>query len=225
MIMKIMIVEDDVVIATSLKNELNKWAYDVLISENFTSVIEEFNGYKPNLILLDVNLPQLNGYYICKEIRELSNVPIIFISALNEKTDILSAMQMGADDFISKPIDLNITVAKINALIKRTYQMNMDFENLTYKEISLDLGRSHLSYEDKIIELTFTELQIMHELIKNPEKFISKNTLIERCWKNEQFIDENTLAVNLTRLRKKLRERGLDKCIETKKNVGYRLFY
>ncbi len=223
--MKIMIVEDDVVIATSLKNELNKWAYDVLISENFTSVIEEFNGYKPNLILLDVNLPQLNGYYICKEIRELSNVPIIFISALSEKTDILSAMQMGADDFISKPIDLNITVAKINALIKRTYQMNMDFESLIYKEISLNLSKSCLFYRENKVELTFTEFQIIHELIKNPEKYVSKNTLIERCWKNEQFIDENTLAVNLTRLRKKLKAIGLDKCIETKKNVGYRLFY
>ncbi len=221
--MKIMIVEDDMVIANAIQKELSKWAYETYICKDFSGIVDDFKRENPHLLLLDINLPQVNGYYVCGQIRKFSNVPIIFISALNEKSDILSAMQMGADDYICKPIDLGITVAKIQALLRRTYEMNTDFDSLVYKDLSLNISKSCLYYVEKVIELTFTELQIMSELMKHPEQYISKNKLIETCWKNEQFIDDNTLAVNMTRLRKKLKEAGLDGVIETKKNIGYRV--
>ncbi len=223
--MKIMIVEDDVIIANSMKKELQQWAYDVFICNDFIHVIDIFKRENPNIVLLDIDLPNVNGYYICDQIRKISNVPIVFISALNEKSDILSAMQLGADDYICKPIDLNITVSKIRALLRRTYEMNIDFDSLVYKDISLNISKSLLSYHNESIDLTFTELQIMTELIKNAEKYISKNQLINRCWKNENFIDDNALAVNMTRLRKKMDKLGVGNIIETKRNVGYRVFY
>ncbi len=223
--MKIMIIEDDFVIASSIKNELSKWAYDAFICKDFANVISEFERENPKLVLLDIGLPNVNGYYICSEIRKISNVPIIFISALNEKSDIISAMQMGADDYICKPIDLSITVSKIKALLRRTYEMSGDFDSLIYKEIILNISKSSVYYNDKNIDLTFTELQIMIELMKNAEKFVSKNKLLNKCWKNENFIDDNALAVNIVRLRKKLERLGLENIIETKRNVGYRIFY
>lgn len=221
--MKIMIVEDDPIIAGAIKNELLKWSYEVYLCRDFGSVLEEFKKEEPELVLLDINLPQVNGYYICNQIRNISKVPIIFLSALNEKSDILSAIQMGGDDYITKPVDLGICTAKIRALLRRTYEMSGNFESLSYHELSLHVGKSCLYSEKMEIELTFTELQIMIELMKHPEIYLSKHSLIEKCWKNGHFIDDNTLAVNLTRLRKKLSRISMEKWIETKKNVGYRL--
>ncbi len=223
--MKIMIIEDDFVIASSLKNELEKWAYEVILCKDFINIINVFKNENPNLVLLDIGLPNVNGYYICNQIREVSNVPIIFISAMSEKSDILSAMQMGADDYICKPIDISITISKIRALLRRTYEMNTDFDVLVYKGISLNISKSILYYNNKNVDLTFTELQIVTELIKNAEKYISRNKLIDKCWKNDSFIDDNALAVNITRLRKKLETLELKNVIETKRNVGYRIFY
>ncbi len=223
--MKIMIIEDDAVIASSLKNELSKWAYDAFICKDFVNVISEFEKERPKLVLLDIGLPNVNGYHICSEIRKISNVPIIFISALNEKSDMISAMQMGADDYICKPIDLSITISKIKALLRRTYEMSADSDSLVYKEMMLNISKSSIYYDKKDIDLTFTELQIMIELMKNAEKFISKNQLINKCWKNEHYIDDNALAVNIVRLRKKLESVGLDSIIETKRNIGYRIIY
>ncbi len=223
--MKIMIIEDDPVIASSLKNELSKWAYDAFVCKDFVNVISEFEQERPKLVLLDIGLPNVNGYHICSEIRKISNVPIIFISALNEKSDMISAMQMGADDYICKPIDLSITVSKIKALLRRTYEMSADSDSLVYKEMMLNISKSSIYYNKKDIDLTFTELQIMIELMKNAEKFISKNQLINKCWKNEHYIDDNALAVNIVRLRKKLESLGLDSIIETKRNIGYRIIY
>ncbi|MDO4772473.1 MAG: response regulator transcription factor [Bacillota bacterium] len=221
--MKIMIVEDDLVIAGAIRSELLKWSYEVYLCTNFDAVLEEFKQEKPELVLLDINLPRVNGYYICSQIRSISNVPIIFLSALSEKSDILSAIQMGGDDYLTKPVDLGICVAKIKALLRRTYEMGSDFDSLVYNEMTLNISKSALYCKDREIELTFTELQIMSELMKHPETYLSKHRLIEKCWKNEQFIDDNTLAVNLTRLRKKLSRVGMDPWIETRKNVGYRL--
>ncbi len=222
--MKIMIIEDDFTIANSIKNELSKWNYEVFVCKNFSNIIDDFKAQNPNLLLLDINLPEVNGYYICSQIRKISDIPVIFISALSDKSDVLSAMQMGADDYIVKPIDLTITVAKIRALLKRTYEIKKDFDTLIYKELCLNISKSNISYKKRSIDLTFTELQIITELIKNPENFISKSNLIEKCWKNEQFIDDNTLMVNINRLRKKFSSIGLDKLIETKKNIGYRIY-
>ncbi len=223
--MKIMIIEDDYIIANSIKNELSKWAYDAFVCKDFVNIISEFEREKPKLVLLDIGLPNVNGYYICSQIRKISNVPIIFISALNEKSDIISAMQMGADDYICKPIDLSITVSKIKALLRRTYEMSSDFDSLVYNEIILSISKSSVYYDNREIDLTFTELQIMIELMKNAEKFISKNELINKCWKNENYIDDNALAVNIARLRKKLEKLGLENIIETKRNIGYRIYY
>ena len=223
--MKIMIIEDDIVIAKAIKNELEKWAYPSYICTDFINAVSEFERENPKLVLLDIGLPNVNGYYICDQIRKISNVPIIFISAMSDKSDILTGMQVGADDYILKPIDLNITISKIRALLRRTYEMNIDFDSLVYKDISLNISKSCIYFNDKSIDLTFTELQIMIELMKNAEKFISRNQLIDRCWKNEYFIDDNALAVNIARLRKKLNKLGLSNIVETKRSVGYRLFY
>ncbi len=218
-----MIIEDDPVIAGAIKDELAKWQHEAVICTDFIHVIDVFKREAPKLVLLDIGLPNVNGYVICNDIRRISNVPIIFISSRSEKSDILSGMHMGADDYICKPIDLNITVSKIIALLRRTYELQTDLERLSYKDIALDIGKSCVHYQSQAVDLTFTELQIMTELVKNAEVYSSKNQLIETCWKGENFIDDNALAVNMTRLRKKLGKLGLDGVIETKRNVGYRI--
>lgn len=221
--MKVLIVEDDLVIGKMLAEELKKWQLTPIITEDFNEIMSAFNMHSPELVLLDINLPAFNGYHWCQEIRKVSTVPIIFISSRNDSMDQVMAMQMGADDFIEKPFNMTVTITKIQALLRRTYDFTTQVNNLTVNNCELLLESAKLKYNDNTIDLTHTELQIMHSLFLKKGKFVSRNAIIEKCWESEQFIDDNTLAVNMTRLRKKLQTIGLHDFIETKKNVGYRV--
>ena len=221
--MKILIVEDDLVIAESLANELSKWNYEVNVVENFDQIMEDFRETEPQLVLLDINLPTLNGFHWCQEMRKESNVPIMFISSRTDNMDQIMAIQMGGDDFIEKPFNLSLTVAKIQALLRRTYDLSVSNDGLDVKGCKLILDEAKLVKDDDAVQLSLTELQILKMLFQNEGKYVSRTALIEKCWESENFIDDNTLAVNMTRLRKKLLSIGVDDFIETKKNVGYRV--
>ncbi|QYA47932.1 response regulator transcription factor [Nosocomiicoccus ampullae] len=221
--MKILIIEDDKIIRESFKLELNKWNFKVNYVENFNTITEQVKELKPHIILLDINLPSYNGYYWCQEIRKFSTVPIIFISSRHESMDQVMAMQMGGDDFIEKPFNMNVVISKIQALIRRTYEFNEDLNVLKKGKYNLSLDTMMFTYKENSIEFTHTEYLIMQLLLQNLNHFVSRNSLIERCWESSHFIDDNTLAVNIARLRKKLKSIDLEGAIETKKNYGYRL--
>lgn len=221
--MKIYIVEDDLVIAESLASELKKWNYDVKMAKQFSHVLDDFKGYLPDLVLLDINLPTLNGFHWCQEMRKISNVPIIFISSRTDNMDQIMAIQMGGDDFIEKPFNLSLTVAKVQALLRRTYDLAVSNNELNVKGCKLIVDEAKLIFQDDATQLSLTELQIAKLLFQNEGKFVNRTDLIEKCWESENYIDDNTLAVNMTRLRKKLSQIGLTDFIETKKNVGYRV--
>lgn len=224
--MKIYIIEDDSIIANALKRALEKRDYEVVLAKDFHHISDEFTLIDPQLVLMDINLPSQNGYYWTSQIRTESNVPIIFISSIDETIDQLMAMQMGADDFITKPIDIDLTVAKIQALLRRTYDFSVATStehSLNYQDVSLNTGKLTLEVAGESVSLTFTELQLMTVLFRKNGDFASREELLDYCWKNDQFIDDNTLAVNITRLRKKCRELSLSNFIQTKKNVGYAL--
>ena len=221
--MKIFIVEDDLVIAESLANELSKWNYEVHVVDNFEKIMEDFRRVEPQLVLLDINLPTLNGFHWCQEMRKVSHVPIMFISSRTDNMDQILAIQMGGDDFIEKPFNLSLTVAKVQALLRRTYDLAVSNNELNVKGCKLIVDEAKLMFQDDVTQLSLTELQIVKLLFQNEGKFVNRTALIEKCWESENYIDDNTLAVNMTRLRKKLSQIGLTDFIETKKNVGYRV--
>lgn len=220
---KIMIVEDDLTIAGILKEELEKWNYQAFLIDDFNQVLKEFKAKTPQLVLLDIQLPSFNGYYWCQEIRKVSQVPIIFISSRNENMDIVMAIQMGADDFISKPFDLTVAVAKTQALLRRTYDFKESDNFLSFNQTVLKSGESKLFAEDQEVDLTRTELKIMELLFLQKGNYVTREEIMVNLWEDESFIDDNTLAVNIARLRKKLAKVGLADFILTKKNVGYAL--
>lgn len=220
---KIMIVEDDEIIKTSLSTELKKWGYEVYCINNLSEVIDEFKKENPQLILLDIVLPYFNGYYWCQEIRKESNVPIIFISSKNENMDIVMAMQFGGDDYITKPINLDVTVAKVQAMLRRSYNFVNDISYLSFGDIKLFLSETKIIYGNQESELTKTEMLILETLFKSQGSVVSREKIMDKCWQGDSFIDDNTLAVNITRLRKKLYSIGLDGLILTKKGYGYYL--
>lgn len=222
--MKIAIIEDDLVIARILKKELDAQGYESIIPEDFSNITQFAKQVEPHLILLDINLPGNNGYYWCGELRKFSSVPIIFISAMNEKFNKLMALQMGGDDFISKPVDIQLTISKIHALLRRTYEFSATPETFKkYGNILLDIGKAILVFQNQHINLTHTELQIMTCLFEGNGDFVARDDILDFCWQNYQFIDDNTLTVNITRIRKKLKAINLGNLIQTKKNMGYGL--
>lgn len=222
---KILIVEDDDMISSILKKHLSKWNYEVDVVEDFEHVMEKFHQFQPSLVLLDISLPYYNGYHWCQEIRKVSEIPIIFISSANENMNIVMAMNMGADDFINKPFDLNVFTAKIQAILRRTYSFSKRFHVLTYKELVLNLLEATLSYRDRKIDLTKNELKILQLLFEKKEIYVSREDLMMDLWQSDQFIDDNTLSVNMNRLRKKIEDLGIPSLIHTKKGLGYKLFY
>lgn len=222
---KIMIIEDDEIIASSIKKHLEKWNYDVYIAADFENIMDDFRKYEPMLILLDISLPYYNGYYWCQEIRKESEVPIIFISSTNENMNIVMAMNIGADDFINKPFDLTVLTAKIQAILRRTYSFNKQVNVLNYQSLTLDLLKGVIEYHHKSIELTKTELKIIQILFEHAGQIVSRDTIMEALWQNEAFVDDNTLSVNINRLRKKLEAFELPQLIHTKKGIGYQLYY
>ena len=219
-----MIVEDDQVIRRLLAKQILSWGYEIFTCQNFTDIMQEFDQINPHLVLLDINLPSYNGYYWCQEIRQSSKVPIIFISSRSDNMDQIMAMQMGADDFVVKPFDIPLLITKIQALLRRTYdfQINQSTQVILHG-ISLNLGKSQLESKSSKVDLTKTELVILYQLFQNHPNYLSRESLMEACWQGDDYIDENTLSVNISRLRKKLKKLGAESFIQTKKNVGYRI--
>ena len=222
-LVKTLIVEDDKTIASVLKKNLEQWSFNVRCAKNFSNILEEFEDYKPSLVLMDIGLPAFNGYHWCSEIRNKSQVPIIFLSSRNDKMDIVMAMQMGGDDYIEKPFDIDITIAKIQAVIRRTYQFTASMNEVGFAGTVLNLSTLTLVYNNKTTLLTANEIKILKCLYLAQGEFVSREKIMDVLWQNNQFVDDNTLSVNITRLRKKLENAGLFNFIENKKGLGYKL--
>ena len=220
---RIMLVEDDATIVDILSRQLEKWGYLVRAVQDFDRVMEEFREFQPQLVLMDIGLPFYNGYYWCGEIRKISKVPIIFLSSAADNMNIVMAVNMGADDFIAKPFDLSVLTVKVQAMLRRTYDFTEGGEMLTYHGVMLQVAEAVLTYQDKKVELTRNELRILKTLMENKEKVVSRDTLMTKLWESDCFVDENTLSVNVNRLRRKLADAGLEDFILTKKGIGYRL--
>lgn len=218
---KILIIEDDNVIAESIKKHLERWAYQVQCLTDFKEVLRDVTSFKPELIILDITLPFYNGFYWCSEIRKFTKVPIIFISSADDKMNIVMAMDMGGDDFVSKPFDLTVLTAKINALLRRSYSFNTSLNILEHNGVILNLSDAIISNGDKNIELTKNEFKIMQLLMENAGEMVKRDTIMINLWDSDSFIDDNTLTVNLTRIRKKLSQIGVDDYIITKRGIGY----
>ena len=218
---KVFIVEDERSIAQSICQILSQWNLQSKIIESFDKVCDEFLSYHPDIVLMDISLPYFDGYYWCNKIRQLSNVPIIFISSISDNINIVMAMNMGADDFIVKPFDNSILVAKILALLRRSYDYSVGLQKLEYEGLTINIDSNTVYYKDKIIELSKNEFRILLILIQNKGKVVSREKLMNQVWKTDIFIDENTLTVNVNRLRKKLSNQGIGDLIKTKFGVGY----
>ena len=220
---KIFMVEDDEIIARSIREHLQAWNYDVCCVEDFSNVVAEFVRFDPQLVLMDITLPFFNGYHWCSEIRKISKVPVIFLSSAADNMNIVMAVNMGADDFIPKPFDLEVLTVKIQAMLRRSYDFAGTGSMLEHKGAILNLNETTLTYQEQKIELTKNEFRILEILMENKEKVVSRETLMTKLWESDNYVDENTLSVNVNRLRKKLEGRGLEEFILTKKGIGYRL--
>lgn len=218
---RIMIVEDDEGIAESITEYAASWDMEAYAVENFRNVMAEFAAVQPHLVLLDISLPFFNGYHWCSEIRKVSKVPVIFLSSAADNMNILMAMNMGADDFIAKPFDGNVLVAKLTAMLRRAYDFGTAVPVLEHKGALLSTGDNSLTYNGTSIELTKNEYRILLTLMENKGTIVSRERLMERLWESDSFVDENTLTVNVNRLRKKLDNAGLSDFITTKFGVGY----
>ena len=221
--MKVLIVDDNKQIISILEAYAKKEGYQTVIAVDGQEALDVFQRERPDIILLDVMMPKIDGFEVCRVIRKTSNVPIIFISSRIDNMDQIMAIQMVGDDFIEKPFNLSLTIAKIQALLRRTYDLSVANDSLTVKGCTLILDEAKVVYQEQSIQLSLTELQILKLLFQNEDKYVSRTALIEKCWESENFIDDNTLAVNMTRLRKKLNTIGVNDFIITKKNVGYKV--
>jgi len=218
---RILIIEDDRGIAEALKEQAGKWDLQAEYVRNFREVMKEFSEYDPHLVLLDIALPFFNGYHWCGEIRKVSKVPILFISSASDNMNIVMAMSMGADDFIVKPFDQSVLMAKIQAMLRRTYDYGGAVPVLEHRGALLHTGDCSLTVKNEKIDLTKNEYRILLALLENKGKIVSRDHLMERLWATESFVDENTLSVNVNRLRKKLDAAGLPDFIATKVGLGY----
>lgn len=213
--------EDDPVIARATQETLTSWGMEVYCAEEFQNLMAEFTEFGPHLVLMDISLPFYDGFHWCREIRRVSKVPVIFISSASDKMNIIMAVNMGADDFIAKPFDLNVLTAKVQAMLRRTYDFGQKTGLLEHRGAILDTGSGVLDYRGQRVELTRNEWRILQILMEHKGKAVSRDTIMTRLWESDSFIDDNTLTVNVTRLRRKLEEAGLEDFIHTKKGVGY----
>lgn len=218
---RILIVEDDIGIAEAIKTRIEQWDLQAQCIRNFHNIMAEYAQFQPHLVLLDITLPFFNGYHWCNEIRKVSKVPIIFISSAADNMNIVMAMNMGADDFIAKPFDGNVLMAKIQAMLRRTYDFGGAVPVLEHRGAILNTGDNSFLYGKQKIPLTKNEYRILLTLMRNKGKVVSREKLIELLWESDSFIDDNTLTVNVNRLRKKLNSAGLTDFITTKFGVGY----
>lgn len=220
---RIFLVEDDRSIADALRHQLEQWDFEVHVAENFRKVLAEFSAFQPHLVLMDIALPCYNGYHWCQEIRKVSKVPIVFLSSASDNMNLVMAIHMGGDDFIPKPFDWNVLLAKIQALLRRTYDFGGQVSVLEHREAMLNTADAVLTYHGQRIDLTKNEYRILQMLMEHKEKVVSREALMQRLWETDSFVDENTLTVNVNRLRKKLDQAGLHDFIRTKVGMGYLL--
>ncbi|HFI0563703.1 TPA: response regulator transcription factor [Streptococcus suis] len=222
---RILLVEDDRIISQLVAKNLTNWGYQVQEVKDFQTVLDQISDFQPHLILLDIGLPFFNGYYWCQEIRKTSRVPIMFLSSHDQPMDIVMAINMGADDYVTKPFEMTVLLAKIQGLLRRTYDFVGEQSVLWFEEISLDLKTMQVSYGQVVEELTRNEFQILRVLFEHGKEVVSREELMRELWNSDIFVDDNTLSVNIARLRKKLAELGLPDVIATKKGVGYGLVW
>ena len=218
---KILIVEDDKTIANAVKQHVETWGYQAYATQNFQNVMEDFAREHPQLVILDITLPFYNGYHWCSEIRKVSKVPILFLSSAADNMNIIMAMQMGGDDFVAKPFDLTVLTAKIQALLRRSYDFAGQTRIMEHCGVILNLADATLLHEGETLELSKNEYRIILTLLERTGSVVSRETLMEKLWATDSFVDENTLTVNVARLRKRLAGIGLSDFIETRKGLGY----
>lgn len=217
---KIFIVEDDNKIRKELTELLGKYGYQCLSSIDFQNIVEDILTSEADLILLDINLPYYDGYYICKEIRKKSNVPIIVVTSRQSEMDELMSMNLGADDYITKPYNTQILLARIESIMRRVYS-NYEKEIIEFKGLNFNAAKGSIKFQEKEEELTKNENKILNFMLKNKGRIVSRNEIIEELWQCDEFIDDNTLTVNVNRLRKKLSSIGIEDFIQTKRGQGY----
>ncbi|MCI5849852.1 MAG: response regulator transcription factor [Lachnoclostridium sp.] len=218
---RIMIIEDDKGIAQAISKQTSMWNIESVCVNDFRNIMGELAECKPHLVLLDISLPFYNGYYWCEEIRKVSKVPIIFLSSASDNMNIVMAMNMGGDDFIAKPFDMGVLIAKIQAVLRRTYDFTASVSIIEHKGLILNTENNTLTYKGENIDLTKNEYRIIHVLMTNRDKVVSREKLMEKLWESDSFVDENTLTVNVNRLRKKLDAIGAKNMIATKHGIGY----
>ncbi|RXV91962.1 two-component system response regulator SapR [Enterococcus faecalis] len=219
---KIMIVEDETTIRELISEELQKWQFETIRTTDFNDVLDDFQEENPQLVLMDINLPVYDGYYWCQKIREVSKVPIIFISSRSTNMDMIMAMNMGADDFVTKPFQIDVLIAKINALLRRSYNYSdTDSEVLSHNGITLNVDNGRMEIRGEMIDLSKNEYRLLYLLMKKHGKILTREKLLRALWDDERFVDDNTLTVNINRLRKKIEQAGIAGYIETKVGVGY----
>ena len=200
---------------------MTNWGFEARCASDFRNIMGEFAEYEPHMVLLDISLPFFNGYHWCEEIRRVSKVPVIFLSSASDNMNIIMAMSMGGDDFIAKPFDMNVLVAKVQAILRRTYDFGGQTQLIEHRGALLNMSDASLLYNGKPVELTRNDYKILLTLMENRGSIVSRETLMEKLWETDCFVDENTLTVNIARLRKKLDGAGLAGFITTKKGVGY----
>lgn len=218
---RIYIVEDDGIIAGKIKEHMASWGFEARCASDFRNIMSEFAEYDPHMVLLDISLPFFNGYHWCEEIRRVSKVPVIFLSSASDNMNIIMAMSMGGDDFIAKPFDMNVLVAKVQAVLRRTYDFGGRTQVIEHRGALLNMSDASLVYNGEPVELTRNDYKILLTLMENRGSIVSRETLMEKLWETDCFVDENTLTVNIARLRKKLDAAGLTGFITTKKGIGY----
>ena len=218
---RIYIIEDDSIIAGKIKEHMTNWGFEARCASDFRNIMGEFAEYDPHMVLLDISLPFFNGYHWCEEIRRVSKVPVIFLSSAADNMNIIMAMSMGGDDFIAKPFDMNVLVAKVQAVLRRTYDFGGQTQVIEHRGALLNMSDASLVYNGEPVELTRNNYKILLTLMENRGSIVSRETLMEKLWETDCFVDENTLTVNIARLRKKLDSAGLTGFITTKKGIGY----
>ena len=218
---KILIVDDDRGIADTVKEQLIKWGYEARIVDDFNNVLKIFAEYGPHLVLMDIGLPFFNGYHWCAQIRNISKVPVIFMSSMSDNMNIVMAINMGGDDFVIKPFDMNVLIAKVQAMLRRTYSFAESTNIIEHNGCILNMNDQTFIYNEEMVELTKNEYRILQCLLENIGKVVARDTIMMKLWESDDFIDDNTLTVNVARLRKKMEQIGLGGKIITKKGIGY----
>lgn len=216
-----MVVEDDPSVSSALSSVLNSWGFEAIRVTDFENITDQFEKIRPDLILMDLNLPERNGFFWTSEIRKRSSVPIIFVSSADESMNVVTALNQGADDYITKPFEMTVLVTKIRALLRRTFDYTTRSDFLEHKGVHLDLNNNEVSYAGQTIELSKNEAKILKNLMENKDKIVRREKLMEALWKTDCYIDENTLSVNVNRLRRKLESIHLYDFIQTRKGIGY----